>query len=199
MFENDVIAAVASSLVSYLQGSLPFAYLVARFAGVNIFEVGTGNPGAANTFRKIGTKHGAAVFALDLGKGVVAIYAAIAIGTPREFLPLIAAFVVVGHWFPVFLRFRGGAGLAAGVGAGIGLIGAWVWIPVVAGLAALGIIRDAPRAAVVVLAISVGIAIFTGPDWPALVGMSVICVMLLVRLLIVERLASRQQSESGSP
>ncbi len=193
MFESGNIATVVSSLIAYLLGSMPFAYLIARSAGVDIYQVGTGNPGAANTYRKIGKKHGAAVFVLDLGKGAIAIYVAIVIGTPRELLPLIAALVVAGHWFPIFLRFRGGAGLAAGVGAAIGLAGAWAWTAVAIGLVALWIVRDSPRAAGVVLTVTVGIAIFNGPDWPGLIGMFLVCVMLLIRYLIVERPFSRRQ------
>ena len=73
MVENATTAVIASAIAAYLLGSLPFAVFVARMAGVDIFEIGTGNPGASNVFRKVGKKHGAAVFTLDIVKGVAAV------------------------------------------------------------------------------------------------------------------------------
>ena len=55
--------------------------------------------------------------------------AAMLIGCPELLLPVAAAFAIVGHWLPVFMRFKGGAGLATGVGIGVALIGVWgLWL-----------------------------------------------------------------------
>jgi acyl-phosphate glycerol 3-phosphate acyltransferase len=104
-------------LLSYLLGAVPFGYIVARFRGVDIFRAGSGNIGATNVGRVLGRKFGLLVFVLDFLKGAVPVllvrhyladvpWAAVAAG--------LAAFV--GHMFPVYLRFRGGKGVATGTG-----------------------------------------------------------------------------------
>lgn len=186
MIPNDIAAAIATAVAAYLLGSLPFAVFVARMAGVNIFEIGTGNPGASNVFRKVGRKHGAAVFALDILKGVVAVLIGMALGCPDLFLPFASAFAIVGHWLPVFMRFKGGAGLATGVGIGVALLGVWGLVAAAAGLATLPIIKDGPRAAAVTLAVAVVAAFLTGPNWIAIGGMVLVLAMLVARLFLVE-------------
>ena len=184
---DNVSGVVVSAFAAYLLGSLPFAYLVARFgAGVDIFEIGTGNPGASNVFRKVGRKYGALVFALDILKGVAAVYVAKLLECPENLVPVASAFAIVGHWWPVFLRFRGGAGLATGVGIGVALIGVWGLVAATVGILLIPIFRDGPRAAVVTLVVAVVIAFVNGPDWVALGGMALIAVLLLLRLFLVE-------------
>ena len=172
--------------MAYLIGSLPFAVFVAKLAGVDIFKVGTGNPGASNVFRKVGRRYGAIVFGLDIAKGAVAVGAAILIGCPDLFLPVASVFAIIGHWLPVFMRFKGGAGLATGVGIGVALTGGWGLVAAAAGLVVLPFIKDGPRAAAVTLAAAVVAAFLTGPNWVALGGMVLIMAMLVARLLLVE-------------
>lgn len=186
MITNEIIAVIASAIVAYLLGSLPFAVFVAKLAGVDIFKVGTGNPGASNVFRKVGRKYGAVVFGLDIAKGAVAVVVAMLMGCPELFLPGASVFAIVGHWLPVFMRFKGGAGLATGVGIGVALIGVWGLVAAAAGLAALPIIKDGPRSAAVTLAVAVVAAFLTGPNWIALGGMVMILAMLVARLFLVE-------------
>ena len=186
MIPNEIIAAVGTAIAAYLVGSLPFAVYVARVAGVDIFEIGTGNPGASNVFRKVGRKYGAVVFALDIIKGVVAVLVGMFLGCPAVWLPVAGVFAIVGHWLPVFMRFRGGAGLATGLGVGVALLGWWGLIPTVAGLAVLPFIKDGPRSAAVSLAVAVVVGFATGPQWIALSGMVLILVLMLVRLFLVE-------------
>ena len=186
MIGNEIIAVVVSAVVAYLLGSLPFAVFVAKIAGVDIFKVGTGNPGASNVFRKVGRKYGAVVFGLDIAKGVVAVVAAMLIGCPDLFLPVASVFAIVGHWLPVFMRFKGGAGLATGVGIGVALLGIWGLVAAAAGLASLPIIKDGPRAAAVTLAVAIVAAFLTGPNWIAIGGMVLVLAMLVARLFLVE-------------
>jgi acyl phosphate:glycerol-3-phosphate acyltransferase len=123
-----------AAVVGYLLGSLPFGYLVARSHGVNIFEVGSRNPGATNVRRVLGRGPGNLVFALDTIKGAMATFApwgyrivmravgatpgASALG-PTEYgylaiAGLLGAFL--GHSYSCFTRFRGGKGVATGAG-----------------------------------------------------------------------------------
>jgi glycerol-3-phosphate acyltransferase PlsY len=110
----------ASAVIGYLLGSLPFGYLVARTHGVDIFKVGSGNPGATNVKRSLGAKAGNTVLVLDVLKGAAA--------TAWPWLPMVAAprpmvlaligvvMAVVGHSFSIFTRFRGGKGVATAAG-----------------------------------------------------------------------------------
>ena len=131
-------AILATVLVGYLIGSVPVAYLMARAWGVNIFTVGTGNPGAANVFRTVGRTPGFIVFAADVLKGAGAVALAGLIGIdPAELRIVAGAAVVVGHWYPLFLRFRGGAGLAPAIGLGLGALPLAFLVGVVPGLVVL--------------------------------------------------------------
>lgn len=122
----------------YLIGSLPFGYWVARAHGVDILKEGSGNPGATNVKRVVGRKAGNAVFILDLLKGVVAVAWVRLLPTdPSNWILLgIVGLVgaILGHSFSIFLRFRGGKGVATMVGGMVTLmpvstlIGVAVWL-----------------------------------------------------------------------
>ena len=94
------------------------AYLVARFRGFDIFEVGTRNPGATNVFRVVSRSLGTLVLVLDALKGLLSVVMANILGVIPEAMSVAGAAAVVGYWYPVSLRFKGGAGLATAVGAG---------------------------------------------------------------------------------
>ena len=104
-------------LLGYLVGSLPAGFLLARrMRGVDLRRVGSGNVGAANVYRTSGLAFGLAVMALDMAKGAgsVALAARLFGG---EVAPVSAgAAAVLGHVFPVWLRFRGGKGVATACG-----------------------------------------------------------------------------------
>jgi len=123
------------SLIGYLLGAISFAVIVSQRQGVDIFKEGSGNPGATNVKRVLGAKWGNLVFALDALKGLVAA------GWPllvfEDFalrfavIGLISA--ILGHSFSVFLKFRGGKGVATTMGGLLAimpislLIGLLVW------------------------------------------------------------------------
>ncbi len=109
-------------LLAYLCGSIPFAYLIARARGVDIFTVGTGNPGAANVFRSVGRGAGILALACDLLKGALPVAAAQLAGASHWWAYAAGLAALVGHWYPLFLRFRGGAGLATTIGVGFALM-----------------------------------------------------------------------------
>jgi acyl phosphate:glycerol-3-phosphate acyltransferase len=103
-------------LFGYTLGSVPFAFLIARRAGIDVRVAGSGNVGAANVLRTTGTPFGILVMTLDVAKGAVAVLVAyLAEGT----LPSMAAAgaaAIVGHIYPVWLRFHGGKGVAVAAG-----------------------------------------------------------------------------------
>ena len=101
---------------AYLLGSINPAVLVARFRGVNIYEEGSGNPGASNAYRTMGKAAAVAVYLGDLVKGFVpALIGAIVAGDAVAFAA--GFFAVFGHCYPLFHRFKGGKGVATAGGA----------------------------------------------------------------------------------
>ena len=125
----SLVFAVAAS---YLLGSIPFAILAGRWRGVDLLTHGSGNPGATNAIRVLGPGIGIPVLLADIAKGAVAVavFGAAAGGDPRAGLVCGGA-AVVGHVWPVWLRFRGGKGVATAAGAFVALA------PAATGIAAL--------------------------------------------------------------
>jgi glycerol-3-phosphate acyltransferase PlsY len=106
-------------VIAYLIGSLPFSFLVARAFGVaDVRHVGSGNVGATNVLRSAGRGPGALALGLDVAKGALAVAVAGRLAPDHPWVPAAAAAAaVVGHVAPVFLGFRGGKGVATGLGA----------------------------------------------------------------------------------
>ncbi len=115
---------ILTILISYLLGSISSAVILSKLvSGKDIREEGSGNAGATNMLRTHGKKMGVLTLLCDVLKGVVAVLAARLLGNfiENEFyaklLPLLAGlFVTLGHNFPVFFGFRGGKGVATGLG-----------------------------------------------------------------------------------
>jgi glycerol-3-phosphate acyltransferase PlsY len=114
---NEALAVV----LAYLLGSIPFAFLAGRARGVDLRTIGSGNLGAANVFRTLGKRMGIAVMAADIGKGAVAVLIARYL-TGDPWPAIAAGAAMAGHVFPVWMRFKGGKGVAVGGGAVIGLM-----------------------------------------------------------------------------
>jgi acyl phosphate:glycerol-3-phosphate acyltransferase len=102
--------------LGYLAGSVPFAFLLARRAGIDVRVAGSGNVGAANVLRTTGTWRGVVVMALDVGKGALAVALASLSNAGATLIALAATAAVVGHIYPVWLRFKGGKGVAVAAG-----------------------------------------------------------------------------------
>lgn len=116
-------------LLGYLAGSVPFAFLLARRAGIDVRVAGSGNVGAANVLRTTGAWRGVIVMALDVAKGALAVALALLTHAGVTLTALTAAAAVVGHIYPVWLRFHGGKGVAVAAGVFV------VLTPIATGLA----------------------------------------------------------------
>ena len=104
-------------LAGYLIGAIPFALLLARrMGGTDVRRVGSGNVGAANVLRVASVPVAVSVMALDAGKGCAAVLLARSLGAPEATVAAVAGAAVAGHVFPVWLRFRGGKGVATAGG-----------------------------------------------------------------------------------
>jgi len=105
-------------LAGYLAGSIPFGYLVVRIArGTDVRASGSGNIGATNVNRVAGAGLGLATLLLDVAKGYFAVWLAERVsGGDVSWMALAGLAAVVGHLFPVWLRFHGGKGVATALG-----------------------------------------------------------------------------------
>ena len=135
--------ASLTPLLAYLLGSIPFGYLLVRWQkGVDVRRTGSGSTGATNVMRNLGAIGFVATFILDVGKGVVAVLLAsrLTSGNSR-WIALASVAAILGHCFPVWLRFRGGKGVATGVGVFIALAPLQVALALLIFAAAVGIWR----------------------------------------------------------
>jgi acyl phosphate:glycerol-3-phosphate acyltransferase len=125
----DMLIKIISPLViGYLIGSIPFGLIAGKIKGIDIRKVGSGNIGATNIYRALGTWPALMVFALDLLKGTLAVYIAtvlLPIDTPilpREYHIILSGIAAVcGHMFSIFLNFKGGKGAATSLGILLGI------------------------------------------------------------------------------
>lgn len=190
-----VAAGILASALAYLAGSLPFGLIVARLAkGIDIRTVGSGNIGATNVARTLGTKWGALVLALDALKGLLPVWL-----LPRLLIePGMAAAThvavscgictVLGHMFPCWLGFRGGKGVATALGV-VTVLAPWATVAAFLGfLASFVLFRFVSLSSIVASAVF-AVAQFT-LMWPAPFSSSnwsLAAFSLAVPLLIVVR------------
>ena len=103
-------------LFAYLIGSIPIGVLLARLKGKDPRKIGSGNIGATNVMRTAGKTLGIVTLFGDILKGLIPTLIAVYLEEPKLFIALVGLSVFLGHLFPVFLKFKGGKGVATGVG-----------------------------------------------------------------------------------
>ncbi len=114
-------------ILAYLLGSIPFGLIIARAYGKDLREIGSGNIGATNLSRALGKKWGYFCFCLDMLKGLLPMIATARLlsKTPGSldliFWLAVGIAAVSGHIFPIYLRFKGGKGVATSFGVALGL------------------------------------------------------------------------------
>lgn len=144
MTDNLLILLVVFPMAAYLIGSIPFGVIIARFHGVDVRKAGSGNVGATNVGRVVGRPWGYLCFFLDVAKGLVPVVAAGAVLRRGDNFPTLvhqAAWLAVGfgaiagHVFSLYLKFRGGKGVATALGVVLGIFPYFTY----AGLCVLGI------------------------------------------------------------
>lgn len=152
--------------LGYILGSVPTGYLVGRAFGVDVRDVGSGNIGTANVLRAAGKWPAVLTLAGDMLKGLVPVVVA-RLSTENEWLIAAVAFAaVVGHCWPVFLRFKGGKAVATGAGTtiglapvvGLGLFAFWWGVVLVSRYTSLG--------AIAVMVVSPAVFWLTGQPLP---------------------------------
>jgi glycerol-3-phosphate acyltransferase PlsY len=109
-------------IISYLIGSIPTAYLIGRICGkVDIRKVGSGNVGATNVYRTVGKTAGISVLIIDVLKGFLPVYVVEILGFDTIYKICAGLGAIIGHTWTIFLKFKGGRGVATSLGVFLGL------------------------------------------------------------------------------
>ena len=128
---------LASALVGYLLGSVPFAHLAGRLKGVDIFQTGSTRAGTANVFWNVGRRIGLLVFLADAAKGSLAIIIAGLMDISGPLMLLAGGGAILGHWKSVFTGFKGGDGMATLIGVSLTMMPLLAFVSGMVGVVAL--------------------------------------------------------------
>lgn len=194
------------AIFAYLLGSIPFGYLIVRVRGADIRKAGSGNIGAANVARNAGFVAGALTLVLDTAKGFAAVWAAGHwTGGSIRWMMGAAVAAVVGHVFSVWLRFKGGKGMATGLGVFLPICPEAVGAGVVLWLAVVVFWRYSSLASIVaVAALPVFVYLLYAPRHapPSYVTLGTVLISLLVlwkHRSNMERLIAGNESRLNFP
>jgi acyl phosphate:glycerol-3-phosphate acyltransferase len=185
-------------VASYLLGSIPFSYLVARQRGVDVRKVGSGNVGATNVMRNVGKGPGLLAFVLDAAKGAVAAVIAQRSGLGPALAALAAVAAIVGHMYPVWLRFQGGKGVATGAGAFLPLAPAATLVALVVFALVLGLTRFVSVGSMAGAAALAVAAAVMGAPWPVVIAAALMAALIAWKHRAnIRRLAAGTESRLG--
>jgi glycerol-3-phosphate acyltransferase PlsY len=175
-------ALLAYLVLGYLVGSLPFAVIVSKAFGLaDPRSFGSGNPGATNVLRT-GNKAAAALTLLgDAAKGWLAMSVVQNLGADNTAIALSGLAAFFGHLFPVFLKFKGGKGVATAIGVLIGLDGVLALGAVLTWLATAVVTRYSSLAALVAACVAPTIALARHGIGAVSLVVAVMCLLLIVR------------------
>jgi acyl phosphate:glycerol-3-phosphate acyltransferase len=158
----DLLTALAAIALGYLAGSVPFGLLLTRAAGLaDIRQIGSGNIGATNVLRSGSKPVATATLACDILKGTIPVLVFTVLGGETAGL-LAGLAAVAGHIFPVWLRFRGGKGVATYLGVLLGLHWAYGLVFVVIWLAMAGLFRISSLSALTASTVMPLVALYQG-------------------------------------
>jgi len=185
---------------AYLLGSFPSGYVIGRARGVDLRREGSGNIGATNALRVLGKKWGYLCFVLDIGKGALAVCLAKSVVAPAfDLVPTQAGIVaavgaLLGHTFPVWLKFKGGKGIATSGGIALALFPPVVFVVSIAAwivtFFATRIVSIASLVATSVLGLTLVILWLRGGDGAlAIVGVAMCVLVFWLHRANLSRLA----------
>lgn len=181
-------------LMAYLLGSIPFSYIVTRLVSRgDIRRLGDGNVGARNTSISVGYWAGVSVALLDIGKGALAVLLAQQLSDSEVVSLLAGAAAVVGHDFPIYLRFKGGQGMAALAGTFLVFMPSLILISAVVFFATLAITRNWDVSCVVGFVLLVSLMFLTRQSLGVLVYTFIMLPSLALTKLIQNRQARTRQ------
>ncbi len=174
---SDLVLVVAA----YAIGSIPFALLMARRSGADLRRVGSGNLGAANVMRATGVRAGLVVAILDVAKGATSVLIAERFGDHATAPAVAGVAAVVGHIYPVWLRFRGGKGVATACGVFSVLTPPAIPIALAVFTATVWLTRYVSAGSILATVLLPPAAYATGSPAPVVVAASGIAVLIVFR------------------
>ena len=179
--EDNGIETIALLIFSYLLGSVPFGVLAAKARGVDLRKTGSGNIGATNVLRGAGA--GAAVFTLlgDSLKGAAAVAVAGRLGFGPAWQGLAGLSAVMGHDFSLFLRGRGGKGVATGLGVAAALAPTGAALAVGSWLAVALLTRYSSLAALIAFGLLTLFVLYTGAGKDAVLTAAALTLLIWLR------------------
>lgn len=180
-------------IFSYLFGSIPSGFIIGRFSGLDVRTVGSGNIGATNVARVIGKGRGLLTLLADTAKGFIPVVIALRMAYSDAAVGLIGAVVFLGHLYPIFLKFKGGKGVATALGVLLALAPGAVLIL----LAVFGAVFLASRIASLssmMAAIAAPLTLWLLNYSPAAVAMTV----FLAIMIVIRHRANIQRLLSGT-
>jgi glycerol-3-phosphate acyltransferase PlsY len=186
-------------LVAYLLGAVPTGYILGSLAGVDVRKQGSGNVGATNVARVVGKRHGILTLIADVAKGFVPVFIALHL----NFSPLATASVGIaaflGHLYPVFLRFKGGKGVATALGVFLALA-PWATLVLILVFALVLLAARAVSLSSMIAAAAAPLVLWLSSQPPTYVWMSfLIAAMIVLRHREnIERLLSGTEPKLGA-
>lgn len=190
-----------TALIAYLLGSIPFGYLIVQWQkGIDVRTTGSRSIGATNVMRNLGLTGFVATFLLDFGKGIAAVLLAARLTANDPRWVATAAFAAIfGHCFPVWLKFRGGKGVATGVGVFIQLAPLSVGVAVAIFAIVVAIGRYVSLGSILATAaLPVLIHALDHRPWPLVVGAACAAVLVIGRHgANIRRLLSGTENQLG--
>ena len=169
-FESSMAVLILWAVVGYVMGSIPYGLLLTRMMGLgNLRDIGSGNIGATNVLRTGSKKAAALTLLLDAAKGAVAILLA-RMFAAEDAVQLAALFAMLGHCYPVWLRFKGGKGVATFLGimlalawpVGIGCCILWLAAAAITRVSSMGGLAAASGSTILLVVMGYGSALLLG-------------------------------------
>ncbi|NQT29573.1 MAG: glycerol-3-phosphate 1-O-acyltransferase PlsY [Candidatus Saganbacteria bacterium] len=187
-------------ILGYLIGSIPFGFLVAKLWKVDIRKAGSGNIGATNVFRTLGPFPAGVVFALDLAKGTIPVLLAQQVTTNPWLILLAGIAAILGHTFPIFLKFKGGRGSATGLGVLLG-VAPGIFLGAVILVALIILITRYVSLASITVPILVTVAFYVlKQPWPYTLVSGLVSVFIIIRHIPnIKRLINKTEPKIGVP
>ena len=189
---DEIIALIprilAASLVGYLLGSIPFAYLVAKLKGIDIFATGSRRAGTANVFWQVGRRRGMLVFACDAVKGALAVAVAWMLGVPELWGLAAGTAAIAGHWKSLFTGFKGGDGMVVLVGVSLAYLSWYVMVGIVVGFVSVLLFRRSVFRSSIGIFLGFGAMLALNPlhgaNWAMMLGLTALAMIVITHNIL---------------
>ena len=197
----EILQLVASGVIGYFLGALPFAQWVSRYVkGVDIFSTGSTLAGTANVFWNVGRRSALLVFAGDVGKGTAAVAVAWGLGVEAPLTLIAAAAAIIGHWVSVFSSFRGGDAMTPLIGASFALVPELTLLAGVVGVVTVLLLRNhylrSSWGICTGFSLMLGVSLAYQMDVELVTGLTILALLVLLRSIVVRRRITADHDET---